>query len=97
MSKPKSNAQKCAEYRKRQGKSIILPFPEGIHQALADLMEWHGYEDRREAISTMILNAHRAGPEGSKELFDVTTHDYTPSEELVRNLQIQGARAREEI
>lgn len=94
---PKSNAQKCAEYRKRQGKAITLPFPDAIHSALEELMEWHGYEDRREALSTMILRLHEAGREASAPYLSVFRHDYTPDEALVQRLVVEGAKAREEV
>lgn len=93
---PKSNAQKCAEYRQRQGKAISLPFPDGIHRDLEQLMEWHEHEDRREAISTMIRRLREAGPEASAPYLAVDQHQFTPDEALVQRLQVVGARARED-
>lgn len=94
---PKSNAQKCKEYRQRKGKAISLPFPDSTHRALAELMEWHEHDDRREAIATMIHRLHEAGPEASARFLSVFRHQYTPSDELVRKLVAEGAKAREEV
>lgn len=92
----KSNAQKCREYRQRQGAAISLPMPPATKQALEDLMAWHGFDDQREAIATMIHRMHELGREGSTELFTVPRHEYQPSEELVHRLVSEGARARGE-
>lgn len=94
---PKSNAQKCREYRQRNGKTISLPLPESTHKALSDLMERHGHEDRREAIATMIHRLHEAGPDGSARFLSVFRHAFTPSDELVQRLLVEGAKTREEV
>lgn len=94
---PKSNAQKCREYRERNGKAISLPLPEATHRALSELMEWHGHDDRREAIATMIHRLHEAGPEASARFLAVFRHQYTPTDELVQRLVAEGAKTREEV
>jgi len=86
----KSNAQKCREYRKRQDKQIKLPMPPATHQALADLMAWHGFEDQREAVATMIHRLHELGREGSAAMLSVPEHKYQPSDEQVARLFGEG-------
>ncbi|QLI49451.1 hypothetical protein vBPaeMUSP18_49 [Pseudomonas phage vB_PaeM_USP_18] len=89
----KSNAQKCREYRKRQGKAISLPMPPATEQALSDLMAWHDFEDQREAVATMIHRLHELGPEGSAAMLAVKAHRYEPSDEIVTRLFVEGARS----
>lgn len=89
----KSNAQKCREYRQRQGASISLPMPPATKKALEDLMAWHGFDDQREAVATMIHRLHELGPEGSAAMLAVKTHSFQPSDELVERLYAEGARA----
>lgn len=93
----KSNAQKCKTYRAKQGKQIKLPMPHATEQALAELMEWHGHDDGREAIATFIHRLHELGREGSRDLFKVATHTFTPTDEQVQTLVAEGSRARVEV
>lgn len=82
----KSNAQKCRDYRKRQPKALRVPLPEGTEAALNDLMEWHGFEDGREAVATFIHRLHEMGPEGSRAAFEIKRVGYTPSDEVLSRL-----------
>ncbi len=82
----KSNAQKCRDYRKRRGDVVVVPTPPGTAKALADLMKWHGFDDKREAIDTLIHRLHEMGEEGSRAAFAVKRHGFTPSDELLERL-----------
>lgn len=88
----KSNAQKCREYRQRQGAAIGLPMPPATKQALEDLMAWHGFDDQREAIATMIHRMHELGRDGSAALFTVPRHEVEITENVARTLLAQGER-----
>ncbi len=91
----KDNAQKCRDYRARKAarkeqlgeESIALPFPAGTRAALDDLMKWHGFEDRREVIATMIHRLHQVGPSGSSPFLSVSQHQIAISEKVLRQLQ----------
>lgn len=90
----KDNAQKCRDYRAKKkqrleqiGEEVIsLPLPGGTRKALADLMAWHGFEDQREAISTMIHRLHEAGLEGAAPFLSVPQHEIRISESVLRRL-----------
>lgn len=69
MNKPKSNAERCADYRKKRGPVITLPMPDGTKHALDQLMIWHRFSDQREAIATLIHNLHKAGPIAGRDFF----------------------------
>jgi len=94
----KSNAQKCRDYRAKKaqreealGEQIVsLPLPAGTRSALADLMEWHGFDDQREAISTMIHRLHEAGQEGSGRFMEVSQHEVVVSEKVLRRLHAEA-------
>ena len=92
----KSNAQRCREYRARQGAAISLPMPPATKQALADLMAWHGFDDQREAIATMLHRMHDLGRERSAAMFAVVKHDFRPSDSMIQRLVSEGARSRGE-
>ena len=93
----KSNAAKCKTWRAKQLPKLALPMPEGTRKALDDLMKWHGFEDEREAVATMLHRLHDLGEEGSRELFKVSRHQFDPSPEQVERLQVEGARARGDV
>ena len=93
----KSNAQKCKAYRAKQGKQINLPMPQATEQALAELMEWHGHDDGREAIATFIHRLHELGRDGSRSLFEVSRHAFTPTDDQIQALVAEGSRTRVEV
>ncbi|MGQ7957643.1 hypothetical protein ACUTAF_07995 [Pseudomonas sp. SP16.1] len=64
----------------------------GIKARLADLMAWHGIEEQAEAIQLLIINAHAAGPIGSAPMLAIPRHEFTPSENVARQLYAQGER-----
>lgn len=94
----KSSAQRAREYRERkkakalqlQIEEVSLPLPAGTAAALADLMSWHGFVDRREAIATMIHRLHESGRAASAQFLTVTRHKYEPSENVTRSLREIG-------
>lgn len=90
----KSNAAKCKAWRDKQGKTLPVPMPEGTRKALDDLMEWHGFEDGREAVSVMLHRLHELGPDGSRAMFQVSRHKFEPSDEMSQRLYAEGARMR---
>ncbi len=101
----KSNAQLCRESRQRRNqkkealdqKDLVLPFPAGTRNALAQLMEWHSHDDQREAIATMIHRLHEAGREASAPFFAVSRHEITITEKLSRQLkEFAASRSTEE-
>ena len=92
----KSSAAKCRDYRARQPRKLALPMPAGTERALAELMEWHGFDDEREAITTFIHRLHEMGEDGSRKAFEVLRHHYQPPEEVAQRLYAEGARSREE-
>lgn len=63
----------------------------GIKAMLADLMAWHGIEEQAEAIQLLIMNAHAAGPQGSAPMLAIPRHEFTPSENVARQLYQAGA------
>jgi hypothetical protein len=91
----KSNAKKCQEWRARQPKKLDLPMPEGTRRVLDELMQWHDFEDGREAITTMLHRLHELGPDKSRALFEVSRHQIEITEEMAQRLQAEGARMRE--
>lgn len=64
----------------------------GITAMLAELMQWHGLDEKSEAIQLLIINAHAAGPDGSAPMLAIPRHDFTPSENVARQLYAQGER-----
>lgn len=92
---PVSNAKKCKAWRDRQPKKMDLPMPEGTRKVLNELMQWHGFEDGREAITTLLHRMHELGPEKSRALFEVSRHQIEITEEMAQRLQAEGARMRE--
>lgn len=90
----KSNAKKCAEWRAKQPRKLALPMPEGTTQALAELMQWNGHDDEREAITTLIHQLHAMGPEGSRAALTVLRHQYEPTQEMADRLYMEGARSK---
>lgn len=64
----------------------------GIRQKLADLMEWNGIAEQAEAIQLLIMNAHALGQEGSATCLAIPRHEYTPSENVARQLHSLGIR-----
>jgi hypothetical protein len=63
----------------------------GIRAKLDDLMRWHGIKEQAEAIQLLIMNAHAAGPAGSAPMLAVPRHEFTPSENVARQLYRAGA------
>ncbi|MBA1278134.1 hypothetical protein [Stutzerimonas stutzeri] len=96
----KDNAQKCRDYRAKLkqrrdqiGEEVIpLPLPTGTREALDQLMDWHGFEDAREAIATMIHRLQEAGPEGSAGMLKVSQHNIEITPKVLRQLERAGAR-----
>ncbi len=74
----KSNADrsaKAAAKRKERGEEEIrLHCLPGTRQALADLMEWSGIEEKGEAITLMIHHLHGLGPRGALPLLSIPPH-----------------------
>lgn len=58
---------------------------------LADLMAWNGIKEQAEAIQLLIMNAHAAGPTGSAPMLAIPRHEFTPSENVARQLYQAGA------
>ncbi|MCY1378992.1 hypothetical protein D9M69_666720 [compost metagenome] len=83
------SAAKRKEFDEKELRHRVRP---GIHQKLADLMEWHGIEEQAEAIQLLIMNAHAQGPEGSAPALAIPRHEYTPSKNVARQLQALGIR-----
>lgn len=96
----KGNAEKCRDYRAKKkqrladlGEEVIaLPLPSGTRAALDQLMTWHGFEDLREAIATMIHRLPEAGPVGSAGMMMVSQHKIAISQKVLRQLESAGAR-----
>ena len=63
----------------------------GVLAKLTELMNWHGIEEKAEAIQLLIMNAHAAGPDGSAHMLAVPRHEIRISENVARRLQALGA------
>ena len=64
---------------------------QGIRDKLDEIMRWHGIDEQAEAIQLLIMNAHAAGPTGSAPMLAIPRHEFTPSENLARQLYQAGA------
>ena len=82
----KTNAQRQREKRQRQREAGIperkLPSPR--LQAVGDFEDW------REAFSTLLLNASALPAADLLPLLVVSRHEYTPSENVSRQLLAAG-------
>lgn len=67
----------------------------GPRKRLADLQGWHSIEEQAEAIQLLIMHAHDLGPEGSAPLLAIPRHDFTPSENVARQLERLGRKEAE--
>ncbi|MGF6695180.1 hypothetical protein M2318_005281 [Metapseudomonas resinovorans] len=83
------SAAKRKEFDEKELRHRVRP---GIHQKLADLMDWHGITEQSEAIQLLIINAHAQGPEGSATALALPRHEITISKNVARQLQAHGIR-----
>ncbi|MGQ7814619.1 hypothetical protein ACUTAH_02900 [Metapseudomonas furukawaii] len=83
------SAAKRKEFDEKELRHRVRP---GIHQKLADLMEWHGIEEQAEAIQLLIINAHALGRDESTTALSIPRHDFTLSENVAQELYNEGAR-----
>lgn len=97
-SQEERSAKSTAKRKEFDEKELRHRVRPGIHQKLADLMEWHGITEQSEAIQLLIMNAHALGPEGSAPALAIPRHDIHISRNVARQLQAHGIRqaAREE-
>ncbi|MGI0857699.1 hypothetical protein ACRCP3_02010 [Pseudomonas aeruginosa] len=90
----KTNAQRQREKRQRQREAGIperkLPSPPAIDAAFGRLQAVGDFEDWREAISTLILNASALPDADLLPLLVVLRHEYTTSENVSRQLLAAG-------
>lgn len=93
----KSNKQKCKEWRDKQPKAVTMPLPDETRRALSELMEWHDFGDPREGIATFIHRLHELGRDGSRSLFEVSRHAFTPTDDQIQALVAEGSRTRVEV
>lgn len=90
----KSNADRQADKQKKEkadlerlgGRICRFHLPAEPSAALAELMAWHGHTDWREAIQTLLLRLHAAGPEASAAILAVSRHEITISAKVSRQL-----------
>lgn len=100
----KSNADRQADKQKKEkadlerlgGRICRFHLPGAPDAALAELMEWHGVSDWREAIQTLVLRLHAAGPEASAPFLAVSRHEITISPKVSRILAEFAAPAEPE-
>ncbi|MAB96975.1 MAG: hypothetical protein CMK71_02760 [Pseudomonadaceae bacterium] len=64
----------------------------GIRNMLDDLLKWHGIEEISEAVQTMIINAHAAGPEGSAAFLATPRHEIRISESVAQRLERESRK-----
>ncbi|HBO0185136.1 TPA: hypothetical protein L4A36_003291 [Pseudomonas aeruginosa] len=90
----KTNAQRQREKRQRQREAGIperkLPSPPAIDAAFERLQVVGEFEDWREAFSTLILSASALPDADLLPLLVVSRHEYTPSENVSRQLLAAG-------
>jgi hypothetical protein len=90
----KTNAQRQATKIEKEkqdlarlgGRICRLHLPDRPDAALAQLMEWHGVSDWREAIQTLLLRLQEAGPEASAPFLAVSRHKISVSAKVSRQL-----------
>src|ERR1700712_2281677 len=56
----------------------------GTKQALLELMQWAGIEERGEALTLMIHHLHGLGPDRALPLLSIPRHEYRPSRIVAR-------------
>lgn len=91
----KSNAARCRAYRQRmkerqaeqQEVMLDMPLPAGTARALDVLMQWADHTDPRETIATLIHRLHESGRDTSLPFLNMSRHEYTPSETMLRRLE----------
>ena len=91
---PKTNAERQATKIEKEKKDLdrlggrICRFhlPAAPDAALAELMSWHDVGDWREAIQTLLLRLHAAGPEASEPFLAVSRHKISVSPKVSRQL-----------
>ena len=80
------NEREKADLKRLGGRICRFHLPDAPDAALAELMEWHGVSDWREAIQTLLLRLHAAGPEASAPFLAVSRHEITMSPKVSRIL-----------
>lgn len=91
---PKTNAQRQATKIEKEkadlarlgGRICRFHLPAAPDAALAELMSWHGVDDWREAIQTLLIRLQEAGPEASAPFLAVSRHEITVSAKVSRKL-----------
>ncbi|WP_263147755.1 hypothetical protein [Pseudomonas sp. RIT-PI-AD] len=68
------------------------PVSAGVDDALRRLCERHGFDDWRELLQVVLLNADRAG-DAAAFLFAVPRHEITVNESVTSAIQLAGAQA----
>jgi hypothetical protein len=92
--KAKTNAERQATKIEKEKKELArlggricrFHLPAGPDAALAQLMSWHGVDDWREALQTLLLHLQQAGPEASAPFLAVSRHTISVSAKVSRQL-----------
>ncbi|AOE84566.1 hypothetical protein [Pseudomonas sp. TCU-HL1] len=80
--------QGTAERRQQAGEMELRhQVVEGTEAALAAIMEWHGFEQKAEAMQILIINTHALGPEFSAVAAATKPCPRTPAEDLRHRLR----------
>lgn len=78
---------RAAAKRKQVGEEVLrLPVRAGTKAVLEELMRLNGIEEMAEAMTLMIQNAHKFGP----EMFAVPRHEIKLKEPVARKLYALG-------
>jgi hypothetical protein len=94
----KARSAKTAEKRKKRGEEELrLRCLAGTKQALADLMEWHDFEEQGEVMTMALHWLHRLGPTAPAPAFEIPRHEISISKSVAAKLEKfaeEGAEAK---
>ncbi len=94
----KARSAKTAEKRKKRGEEELrLRCLAGTKQALADLMEWHDFEEQGEVMTMALHWLHQLGPTASAPAFEIPRHEISISKSVAAKLEKfaeEGAEAK---
>ncbi|MDP2244054.1 hypothetical protein [Pseudomonas sp.] len=90
----KTNAEACKDSRdkaaaERERLGIVIrkwPIPAGINTQLESVRKAHGFKDWRELLETVIQRLHDATPADAARFLAVSRHQFTPTEEMLRQV-----------
>jgi hypothetical protein len=92
MDQKQRDVRRHGKAARLQEEDLRLKVRPGTKQALAELMQWAGIEERGEALTLMIHRLHELGPDRALPLLEVPRHKITVSPVVARRLELAYQR-----